>query len=130
MSKDTSILYEPDELSVRASILDQALKEAQMNGFDLENFYYKYMIIQTHPDFPEFTIKDFPTLIILNKAESLLLFDHDFCKALFPYKRWKDYLSAMVTDDDGPIDYIKWYLTLKESEKKQGRFCRIIMDDG
>ena len=79
MVEETKITY----LAERASILDKALIEARKNGFDLENFYYKYMIIQTHPDFPEFTIKDFSELLLLNKAENLLLFDRDFTKALF-----------------------------------------------
>lgn len=83
MCKDTKILYVPDDLKARSSLIDQALKLARENGFDLENFYYKYMIIQTHPDFLEYTINDFSKLLLLNKAENLLLFDHEFSRALF-----------------------------------------------
>jgi hypothetical protein len=112
----------------KASVLERALKIAQDNEFDLENWYYKYMIIQTHDDFPSYPFD--PALILLNKAENLLLFDHDFCKALFPYKIWKNYLSAMATDDNGPINYVEWYLSLKECSEEQTNFCRIIMDEG
>lgn len=76
--------FTDNELNYRESILNQAILAAEENGFDLENWYYKYMIIHTHPDFLEYPMKYFSLTLILNKAENLLLFDHDFVNALFP----------------------------------------------